>query len=100
MKRIALLLLLTGCARFNTLQESSTSTSGVTTRRTEVHGSALFSSVQSFAQPKLTQSDKTQTVGASSIGQQGATNTVELIKAVTELLKTLGVGAASGGTVP
>lgn len=104
MKRSLLLiaLLCGGCAHVSTQQENKTlgADGSSHTVLTETHGTAFFSSAQNLAGVKLSNSNTAQSVGVTSVGQQGATNTVATLQALTELLKTLGVSGASGGVVP
>lgn len=92
---IALALLLCGCARFSVNQkdistDDSTGTNVITRSiTTEIKGTAWFSSVQNISKLKAQQTDKTQSFGTDSIGQQGATNTVAVIEALARLAGAL-----------
>lgn len=55
----------------------------------EIKGRAWFSSGQSIAKIKAIQTDKTQSFGADGITQQGATNSVEALKAIARILELL-----------
>jgi hypothetical protein len=103
MKQLKLLsllptLLLSGCAHYNIgLHDLSTDTTytadktNTTTRTitTDIKGTAWFSSAQNINKLKGVQTDKTQSFGSDGIGQQGATNVVEGIKGLAELVKQL-----------
>lgn len=57
--------------------------------KTQVKAVAWFSSVNKLTGVKLTQTDKTQSVGTTSIGQQGETNMVAILNALAGVLSTL-----------
>lgn len=99
MKKTILLvsLLLVGCAHVNT-EQTSTDTNGVT-RTTKASGTTLFSSTQSIKSLRVSQTDKSQSVGAAGINQQGATNVVEALKAIDNIIKSLSAAGASGGAL-
>lgn len=80
-------VLLTGCTTFHVTQTDESPNER--TIRTEVRASAWFSSAQNIAKIKALQTDKTQSFGADSLGQQGATNTVEALKSVAHILELL-----------
>lgn len=100
---LPILLLLNACVTQNAnLQDLSTNvavtqekngavTTNTTTRTitTRLKGVAWFSSKQSLEKFKALQTDKTQSVGASSITQQGATNTAGVLSATTKLLEEI-----------
>lgn len=79
----ALALALAGCAQISVRQTAADG------RETRLSGVVWFSSAQSLAKLRLTNTDKTQSVGAEDLGQRGATNTVAAIEALTRLLSTL-----------
>jgi hypothetical protein len=76
-------LALAGCAQISVRQTAADG------RETRISGFTLFSSAQSLAKLKTTNTDKTQSVGAEDLGQQGATNLVGSLDALTRLLQTL-----------
>jgi len=53
---------------------------------TDLGGTAFFSSQQSLEKFKALQTDKTQSVGAGAVNQQGATNVVQALKEVKEIM--------------
>lgn len=57
--------------------------------RTDIKATAWFSSAQSVAKLKALQTDKTQSFGSDTIGQQGATNSVEALKALVRILELM-----------
>lgn len=74
---------LCGCAQISVRQTAADG------RETRLSGVVWFSSAQSLAKLRLTNTEKTQSVGAEDLGQRGATNTVAAIEALTRLLSTL-----------
>ena len=89
---IALLVLCAGCARYHiTQRDSSTNEDGTPGREitTSIKASAWLSSAQSISNLKATQTDKTQTLGASSTTQQGATNIVDVLNALANVIGAL-----------
>lgn len=78
-----LLAVLAGCAQISVRQTAADG------RETRLSGVVWFSSAQSLSKLRLTNTDKTQSVGAEDLGQHGATNTVATIEALTKLLGTL-----------
>lgn len=72
-----------GCAQISLRQ---TAPDG---RETRITGWTLFSSAQSLARLKTTNTDKTQSVGADDLGQRGATNLTGSLEALTRLLQSL-----------
>ena len=92
MKQTLLLLscvTLCGCVRFSVTQTDKSSLDEnqeeVRTIETRITGSAWFSSAQSLAKLKVSQTDKSQTTGLDSIGQHGSTNTVAALDALARL---------------
>lgn len=99
----ALLLVLSGCATQNaqlqdlstnvavTQEKNGTITTNTTSRTitTKLKGTAWFSSSQILEKFKALQTDKTQSVGASSLSQQGATNTASVIKELTDFARAV-----------
>ena len=86
MKTILTLLLvvsLTGCSTFSTVQtdESDTKT-GIRKITTRIKTRTLFDSKSELAKLKASTTDKTQTVGVGSLSQESSgTNVVALIEA-------------------
>lgn len=77
----------TGCTTFKITQtDDSPNERTITTR---ISGTAIFSSAQNIAKIKAIQTDKTQSFGADAIAQQGATNSVEALKAIAHILELL-----------
>ena len=92
---LGLPLFLSGCA-FSKAQlhdiSNETQPDGTVVSRhitTDVKGSAWFSSSQMLAKIKALQTDKTQSFGADSVTQQGATNTAGTIRELTDLIKEI-----------
>lgn len=56
---------------------------------TKITGTAWFSSAQNITKLKALQTDRTQSFGTDSIGQNGATNTVDALRAVVRILELL-----------
>lgn len=90
----AVALCAAGCAHHHTVQKdisiSYDEAKNETERReitTDVRGSTWFSSAQALAKFKAYQTDKTQAVGADSVGQQGATNVVAVLDRVKEIIQ-------------
>jgi hypothetical protein len=76
-----------GCARFSVTQtDESPEERTITTRIT---GTAWFTSAQKITQIKALQTDKTQSFGTASLGQQGDTNIVAVIDSLTGFLNAL-----------
>ena len=82
---ILLTLLLTGCTTFSVHQVDESPNER--TIRTDIKATAWFSSAQTVAKIKAIQTDKTQSFGSDALGQHGATNTVEALRAIVEILK-------------
>ena len=78
-----------GCARFSTKQqdlrygETGKPATAITTKASSY---TLFSSKSALANFKASQTEKTQGATVGSLNQQGATNTVEVLKALAEIL--------------
>ncbi len=53
---------------------------------TDVKATAWFSSSQNITKIKTSQTDKTQSTGTEGVSQQGATNVVEALKAINDIL--------------
>lgn len=84
---ITAVLALTGCTSLSITQKDESP--GERTITTTVRGSAWFSSSSAIAKLKALQTDKTQSVGADTIGQQGATNTVAALVQITRILELI-----------
>ena len=85
MKRIglfALLLCLTGCARFTVTLQETRSAEDVNTITTEVKAVAWFSSAQHLTDVTTSLTAATQKTGAKSVDQQGSTNMVAILEAI------------------
>ena len=91
MKRIlltlTLVMLVSGCTRLKVKQTDQRAVDQITT--TEVTGTAWFSSAQHITKLKALQTEKTQSFGTDTIGQQGATNSVAALQAVAHILELL-----------
>ena len=90
MRRLAPLAaawLLCGCTTFHVIEIDESPKER--TIRTEIKATAWFSSAQRIANIKAIQSDQWQSFGTDSVGQQGATNSVEALKAVARILELL-----------
>jgi len=85
MNRLPLLLLalIPACA---SVRVDQTAADG---RRTSVRASTWFSSLQSVERLRLTNTDKTQSLGAEDYASRGATNTAAVLDSLTRLLQTL-----------
>jgi hypothetical protein len=80
-------LALSGCARFSVTQtDESPEARKITTKLT---GTTWFTSAQHLTKIKALQTDKTQSFGSDTFGQQGDTNIVAVIQSLTTLLQTL-----------
>lgn len=79
--------LLTGCTTFHVTQTDESPNERII--RSEIKATAWFSSAQNIAKIKALQTDKTQSFGTDSITQQGATNTVEALKAIARIMELL-----------
>lgn len=80
-------VLLTGCTTFHVTQTDESPNERII--RSDIKATAWFSSAQNVAKLKALQTDKTQSFGTDALGQQGATNTVEALKAVAHILELL-----------
>lgn len=80
-------VLLTGCTTFHVTQTDESPNERII--RSDIKATAWFSSAQNVAKLKALQTDKTQSFGTDALGQQGATNTVEALKAVVHILELL-----------
>lgn len=88
MKRAVLICsLLCGCTTFHVTQTDESP--GERTIRSDIRATAWFSSAQNVAKLKAIQTDKTQSFGADSVGQRGATNSIEALKSVVRILELL-----------
>ena len=74
---------LVGCTTFKITQKDESPERTVTT---DVKATAWFSSSQDITKIKTSQSDKTQSTGTEALGQHGATNVVEALKMLNEIL--------------
>ena len=81
------ILLLAGCTVFRVEQRDETPGDRIIT--TKLYGTAWFSSAQAIAKIKATTTDKSQTFGTESLGQQGSTNSVEALKSIARILELL-----------
>jgi hypothetical protein len=84
---IAVILLATGCTTFHSNQTDQSPNERTIT--TDVKATAWFSSAQSIAGLKTTTTDKTQSFGSAAIGQQGATNSANVLRELRGLLELL-----------
>jgi hypothetical protein len=96
MKRILILLpllaALAGCTTVKTVQNDESPERTITTK---VTGTAWFSSSANITNLKALNTDKTQSVGASGISQQGATNAVASLEVVLKMIELLARSAAA-----
>lgn len=81
------LLLLVGCTTLRIEQRDESPDERIIT--TTITGSAWFSSSQAITKLKALQTDKTQSFGTDSIGQHGATNSLEALKHIVRILELL-----------
>jgi hypothetical protein len=84
---VLVVLLLTGCVRFQVIQTDESPDERVIT--TKISGVAWFSSAQSISQIKALQTDKTQSFGVGTLGQHGATNTVAALEALARIAEAV-----------
>lgn len=84
---IVALLITSGCASFTVTQSDESPEARKIT--TKVTARAFFSSSQNITKLKALQTDKTQSFGSDIANQQGATNSVETLKALGQLLLLL-----------
>lgn len=82
-----ILCLLSGCASYRVTQQDASATGRTITL--DLRASALFSSAQSITKIKALQTDKSQSFGTDSVGQQGATNTVAALHALRDILQLI-----------
>ncbi|MDO8335182.1 MAG: hypothetical protein Q7T74_00140 [Candidatus Saccharibacteria bacterium] len=75
---------LTSCSTFNVTQTDESPERTITSH---IKATAFCSSAQSIAKIKAIQTDKTQSFGTDAVGQQGATNVVEALKAIGGILQ-------------
>lgn len=88
MKKLLFLIpILTGCTTFSVVQKDISPDEREIT--TQVKAAAWFTSAQTLANLKASQSDKTQALGTTDLKQHGATNVAESLKALVELLRAL-----------
>jgi len=89
MKRLLALclLILTGCTSITVTQKDESP--GERTITTKFTGTAWFSSNAQLSKFKALNTDKTQSVGADAINQQGATNTVAALENIVRILELL-----------
>jgi len=92
MKLLVLMLCITitlvvGCSTFHVTQTDESPNERVI--KTDITATAFFSSAQNLSKLKALQTDKTQSFGADSFGQQGSTNTVEALKSIVRVLELL-----------
>jgi hypothetical protein len=90
---IGLLILSSGCARFQTKQtDISYDEQGLPARTitTKVSAYTLFEAESKLAQFKATQTDKSQAASVGSLDQSaGSTNTVAALNAIVQILNTV-----------
>ena len=84
---LALVVGLTGCTTFRVVQTDTSPDERII--RSEISATAWFTSAQNIAKIKALQTDKTQSFGTEAIGQQGATNTAAILKAVADLITVI-----------
>jgi hypothetical protein len=84
---VILAMLFAGCTSFRIDQRDESQ--GQRTITTTVRATAWFSSAQTIAKIKAQTTDRTQTLGTDSIGQQGATNSVAALQAIARILEAL-----------
>jgi hypothetical protein len=82
---ISLALLCCSCTTFRVTQVDESPNER--TIRTEISATAWFSSAQNISKIKALQTDKTQSFGSDAIGQHGATNTVEALRAIIRIME-------------
>lgn len=79
--------LLAGCTVFKVRQRDESEGGRIIT--TSVTGIAWFSSAQAITKLKATTTDKTQSIGTDTIGQQGATNSIAALQSIVRILELL-----------
>ncbi len=94
MKKILALTLLTGCARFSTVQTdiSSTDSYGQPTRTitTKASSYAIFEANSKLSQWKATQTDKSQGASVGGLEQSAsATNAVAILEAIGKIMSAM-----------
>lgn len=82
---IAACLLLGGCTTFTVKQIDESP--GERRISLDIKGTAWFSSATHISKLKALQSDKVQSFGTDSIGQQGATNTIAALQNIVRILE-------------
>ncbi len=83
-------LLLCGCSTFRVVQRDISDENNGREIVTTITGRAWFSSATHLTQLKALQTDKTQSFGAGTYGQQGATNglaALELLARIAEAVR-------------
>lgn len=91
-KLLFVLLCCSGCSHFTTTQQDLNYENGQPVRKITTRASAytFFDAKSSLASFKASQTDKTQGASVGQLNQESTgTNSVESIKAVTELLKVI-----------
>lgn len=86
-KTLLIMMMATGCCSFVVHQKEETEAGR--TVETRIRATAWFSSAQSLERIKATTTEKTQSFGGEGIGQQGATNSTEVLKAVADLIRAI-----------
>lgn len=76
-----------GCSTFHVTQIDESP--GERTITTRIAGAAWFSSAQTITGIKALQTDKTQSFGAGTFGQQGATNATEALNALARIAEAV-----------
>lgn len=84
---LLVLLCCAGCTTFHVTQTDESPNERIITL--DIKGTAWFSSAQNISKLKALQTDKTQSFGADSLTQHGATNSVEALKAIAHILELL-----------
>jgi hypothetical protein len=84
---VILAMLFAGCTSLTIEQRDESPDQRTIT--TTVKATAWFSSAQTIAKLKATTTDRTQSFGTDSIGQQGATNSVAALQAIARILEAL-----------
>lgn len=83
---LILLSALCGCTNFHVTQTDESPQRKI---RSDITATAWFSSAQSVAKLQAIQTDKTQSFGTVGMQQQGATNVVEGLKALSRILELM-----------
>jgi hypothetical protein len=76
-----------GCSTFHVTQIDESP--GERTITTKIAGSAWFTSAQNITAIKALQTDKTQSFGAGTFGQHGATNATEALNALARIAEAV-----------